>query len=303
MVSELKGYFEAPYGEQELSRLAKSSEALDRWEAANALVGLDEKIARQIFQLLEKDPDSLVQKALANQRERFGSKSREPKTGKSGGPKGAFREAWGQPLGPSKVNRLCNMAKAAAIESVHAQSGPRISMTFPQANSVETLMEMLDQVIDTNAIHGPKLGLVDRQVLYYRDALRWLNLLELTSRGVITVNPKLFQLSSPYQRLEFTIRSLLEGQSTSAAYLGLMGENSAGDFAIPTNAKKYLEYFATSPDSRGLSGSTLTRRAQTAFAWATQIMNILGIDVREPAAWKAAVPKFMRLNHGHAESP
>ena len=302
MTRESNGYFSAQYGEHELLRLASSRDALDRWEAANALIDLDDAAATKIYRLLERDADSLVRKALANQRERFEEVTQKPAAREIGGPKGAFREAWSQPLGPLKRERLSEKAIMVASEFPLRTSSSDISVTFPQANSVETLTEMLDQIIDTNSIRGSKLGLVERQTLYYRDALRFLKLIELNRHGMITANAKIAQLHTPYQRLEFIIQCLLQSQSTSVAYLGLLGKDAVGDFQIPTSTKEYLVYFASSPDSRELSGSTLTRRAQTALAWATQILNVLGINVSEPASWKAAVPRFMRLNPGQMET-
>lgn len=296
MAEEPVGYFSTPYSEQEVLRLAKSSDPLERWEAANLLSELGETDGAPIFELLKGDPDSLVQKALVNQRNRFGANFLTATAPKLSGNRGAFREAWAQSLGPYKVERLSNTAKAAAEAAIEARSNSRGDISFPQANSVEILIEMLDQVIDTDCIHGAKLGLVDRQVLYYRDALRYINLIELTPTRKIVANPKLLELSSPYQRLNFVICALLQSPSTSVAYVGLIGEDAVDDFPIPTNVREYLEYFASSPEARGLSGSTLTRRAQTGLAWATQILNLLKIHVRDPAAWKAGVPKFMSLN-------
>jgi hypothetical protein len=291
--SKSRGYFSTPYGERELFRLAKSSDSLERWEVANALGDLNDETGSRIFDLLKDDHDSLVQKALASHEERFGSSYVKPTTRSSTASGGAFREAWGQPLGPLKIESLSAMANAAAIAALHAQNRPSTNITFPQANSVPTLMAMLDQILDTSSIHGRKLGLVDRQVLYYRDALNFLGLIEVTSRGMLVPNAKISHLKTPYQRLDFIIRSLLHYESTSAAYLGLCGAQTGGDFRTPSSAERFFAYFSESPDSRGLSGSTLARRAQTALAWATQITNILGIQVKDPAAWKSGLVRQM----------
>lgn len=279
------GYFSTPYGIKELLRLSKSADALERWEAANAIQDLDQKSGRQVFELLEKDRDSLVQQALANQRGRFAADSLKTRTKKGQKNEGGFRDAWAQPLGPYKIARLTNKADTVALNSSSPGRDSANARTFPQANSVETLTEMLDQIVDSRAIHGGKLGLVDRQVLYYRDALEFLNLIELTPQKTLEPHSKIAQLTSSYQRLDFIIASLLANQSTAVAYLGLRGEDQNVDSHIPSNANEYMQFFAASSDATGLSGSTLTRRAQTALAWATQVMNTLGISVREPSAW------------------
>ena len=299
MARESAGFFSTPYGLKELLRLSKSADPLERWEAANAIPDLDTASGLQVFEVLERDQDSLVQQALANQRERFAATPRKTRTKRRPEKEGGFREAWAQPLGPLKIVRLTNMADMVAFKSSSPGKDSPNAKTFPQANSVETLMEMLDQIVDARAIHGGKLGLVDRQVLYYRDALEFLNLIDLTPQKTIEPAPKIAQLSSSYQRLDFIIRSLLANQSTAVAYLGLRSEDQRAESHIPSNAKDYMDFFAASSDAKGLSGSTLTRRAQTALAWATQVVNTLGITVREPSAWKAAVPKYLSLNPGH----
>lgn len=302
MATGSTGFFSAPYEENDLLRMASSSDSLERWEAANALAELDLVAGAKVYRLLENDSDSLVQKALANQRERFGSGTTRYSSPKKSELKENFQRAWVQPLGPLKKARLAEMAMFVARDSFQRRQSIRRSTSFPQANSVETLMHMLDQLVDTNSIMGKKLGLVDRQVLYYRDALRFLDMIELSPRGMISIEPKIAQLRTPYQRLDFTIRSLLGVQSTSAAFLGLLGESAVSGFLVPKNAKEFMEFFGTSADSEGLSGSTLNRRAQTALAWATQVLITLGIEVAEPAGWRTALSKYPSHNRAHTES-
>lgn len=288
-MNEGRTFFSTPYTPESVTRLAKSTNPFERWEAANALVDMDSKTAEAIFELLKLDEDKLVQEALKRQFTRFSEGDSSPKGKKQQEKSGLFLEAYSEPLGPLKIERLSSLAISSARRSFQAGSmSGKNERTFPQANSIQTILAMFDQLITYRAIHGGKLGLVDRQVVYYRDALLYIGLVEEQIGGVFVPSNKIVNLKTSYQRLDFVLRSFLGIPAVSAAYLGMLGLKDSTKRSPPHDFQAYLEYFASIDDSRGLSSSTLIRRAQTGLSWASQIIRRLGLKISRPEAWKTA---------------
>jgi hypothetical protein len=256
-------------------RLARSADPLERWEAANSLAYIDPKIADEIRTILAQDESALVRSVLHQVELPKKTRPRRPAEQASS----PFLEAITQPLDPGARFELADKARAEAQRTLSDDS-PLISRdtTFPQANSLESLMAMLDVISSRKAISGRALGISARQVGYYRDALRYVGLIEMTADVTISVHQnRLSCLKTARDKQEYVVLKLLQIRTVAAAYLRNEVVEDETRTSGPRTASEVLFIFEESGDSVGISGKTLKRRAQTAIAWADQIWKLLHV--------------------------
>lgn len=71
-----EGFFDSPYSPEEITRLAKSRDPFERWEAANALQFIAPPLSEDLRLLLAEDADELVRGAVAPRGSKASSDSR-----------------------------------------------------------------------------------------------------------------------------------------------------------------------------------------------------------------------------------
>ncbi len=266
-----EGFFHSPYSPESVVQLAKSEDPFERWVAANAIPFLDQQTSSLVGKILTSEQDSLVLSALAANGHFADGSSRRPKLSVQGNNE-SFVAALSGPVSPEFKEDLSAFALSEAKNTLNVNPPAATrSTSFPQANSLVSLMGMLDQLIKSRAILGRKLGLSDRQVSYYRDALKYLGLIVKLPSSDISVPGEVVSLDGLMPKQKFILGRVLGVKTVAAAFLGrqLAGRINVGP--LPATDKEVIDYFALSDESSGLTGETLRRRAETALSWADQV--------------------------------
>jgi hypothetical protein len=150
---------------------------------------------------------------------------------------------------------------------------PAKKMVPPQADSVDKILEFpfrVSEGYDTSEKITKAFGFVQRQSSYYRQAAELLGLVQLTNKRykLTALGEKYVQLP-PQERNHYACRLLLEFPIMNEIFLWLLIERE----------KKITkqEIVSVIKKNSQLTGSTLTRRAQTILSWFKWIRNNIGI--------------------------
>ena len=157
--------------------------------------------------------------------------------------------------------------------------GVRINQEIPflQADKVEKVIDLVGVLLDspqTAEELATYYGFDPRQSDYYFNAARLLGLAisEKTEDGVSirSASPLAQEVfSKPYREKYLALAKLVLGvDSVAKTYLEWVTKSSKPSKA---DVERIL---ANSTDSEGISGSTITRRAQTVLAWAGWVVNL-----------------------------
>lgn len=148
----------------------------------------------------------------------------------------------------------------SVIDKVDDMLGVYLDSTMvPQADSLETIKSYIDLLKNREHVTDSKLGITPRQVSYYRDACKLLNLVYdyslLTPVGILASEAKSEEefISIIIKQFELSDCGFLWMNTQGVSSIFEINENSAADFLI--------EY------CNGLSENTARRRAQTLKAW------------------------------------
>jgi hypothetical protein len=168
-----------------------------------------------------------------------------------------------------KVEQLVESAKRGA--AAKGKTTRSSTTTFPQADDFERIVDLVAYLLEAPRTTDDLTSNYDfdpRQSDYYFNAAKYLGLstIQETEDGtayLVATDEAAKIFAMPYQEKYSALADLVLGiQTVANLYLELL---KTGSKPSPSHAE---ELFANSPDSRGLSGTTLRRRATTALSWA-----------------------------------
>lgn len=150
---------------------------------------------------------------------------------------------------------------------------PAKNMVPPQADAVDKIIEFpfrVSEGYDTSEKMTKAFGFVQRQSSYYRQAAELLGLVEMVhNRYKLTPLGEKYVQLLPQERNHYVCRLLLEFPIMNEIFLRLSIE--------PEKKVTKQEIVSTIRKNSQLTGSTLTRRAQTIISWFKWIRNNIGI--------------------------